>query len=79
MIGSGGFSIGQAGELDDRYQVLVRSSFVLSVAAMRVAETSRELSLFLDLAADVAAVKPVLETNFILDAKEIEFDGVADK
>ena len=42
-------------------------------------ETSRELSSFLDLAADVAAVKPVLETNFILDAKEIEFDGVADK
>ena len=45
---------------------------------MRVAETSRELSSFLDLAADVAADKPVVVTKFILDAKEIEFDGVAD-
>ena len=36
-------------------------------------ETSRELSSFLDLAANVAADK-----QFILDAKDIEFDGVAD-
>jgi len=59
------------------YPVLVRPSFVLSGAAMRVAETSRELSAFLELAADVADDKPVVVTKFIMDAKEIEFDAVA--
>ena len=41
-------------------------------------KTSRKVSSFLDLAADVAADKPVVVTKFILDAKENEFDGVAD-
>ena len=62
---------------DVGYPVLVRPSFVLSGAAMRVAETSAELSAFLELAADVADDKPVVVTKFILDAKEIEFDAIA--
>lgn len=59
------------------FPVLVRPSFVLSGAAMRVASDESELRNFLDLAADVADDKPVVVTKFILGAKEIEFDGVA--
>jgi len=59
------------------FPVLVRPSFVLSGAAMRVAINKTQLENFLDLAAVVAADKPVVVTKFILDAKEIEFDAVA--
>lgn len=59
------------------YPVLVRPSFVLSGAAMRVAATQTQLSNFLDLAADVGNDKPVVVTKFIVNAKEIEFDAVA--
>jgi len=59
------------------FPVLVRPSFVLSGAAMRVASDETQLCNFLDLAADVAADKPVVVTKFILNAKEIEFDAVA--
>lgn len=61
------------------YPVLVRPSFVLSGAAMRVASNEEQLKNFLDLAADVADDKPVVVTKFILGAKEIEFDAVANK
>ncbi|GMI41817.1 hypothetical protein TeGR_g2189, partial [Tetraparma gracilis] len=60
------------------FPVLVRPSFVLSGAAMRVATTEEQLRNFLGLAADIAADKPVVVTKFILGAKEIEFDAVAD-
>mmetsp|Transcript_1021 Transcript_1021/g.2283 ORF Transcript_1021/g.2283 Transcript_1021/m.2283 type:complete len:1535 (+) Transcript_1021:154-4758(+) len=59
------------------YPVLVRPSFVLSGAAMRVASDETQLQNYLGLAADVAADKPVVVTKFILGAKEIEFDAVA--
>ena len=59
------------------FPVLVRPSFVLSGAAMRVASDETQLRNFLGLAADVADDKPVVVTKFILGAKEIEFDGVA--
>ena len=59
------------------YPVLVRPSFVLSGAAMRVASDGTQLRNFLSLAADIAADKPVVVTKFILGAKEIEFDAVA--
>merc|ERR1719491_1490929 len=59
------------------FPVLVRPSFVLSGAAMRVASDETQLRNFLGLAADVAADKPVVVTKFILGAKEIEFDAVA--
>jgi carbamoylphosphate synthase large subunit/anthranilate/para-aminobenzoate synthase component II len=61
------------------FPVLVRPSFVLSGAAMRVALNEEQLNNFLDLAADVADDKPVVVTKFILGAKEIEFDAVANK
>ena len=59
------------------FPVLVRPSFVLSGAAMRVAANESQLRNFLDLAADVAADKPVVVTKFIVNAKEIEFDAIA--
>jgi carbamoyl-phosphate synthase large subunit len=62
-----------------KFPVLVRPSFVLSGAAMRVASDETQLRNFLDLAADVGNDKPVVVTKFILNAKEIEFDAVASK
>jgi carbamoyl-phosphate synthase large subunit len=59
------------------FPVLVRPSFVLSGASMRVAADETQLRNFLMLAADVGNDKPVVVTKFILDAKEIEFDAVA--
>jgi carbamoyl-phosphate synthase/aspartate carbamoyltransferase len=61
------------------FPVLVRPSFVLSGAAMRVAVNEIQLRNFLGIAADVAADKPVVVTKFIVNAKEIEFDAVANK
>ncbi len=61
------------------FPVLVRPSYVLSGAAMRVAADETQLRNFLDLAAEVAADKPVVVTKFVVNAKEIEFDAVANK
>jgi MGS-like domain/Carbamoyl-phosphate synthase L chain, ATP binding domain len=46
---------------------------------MRVAADEAQLRNFLDLAADVGNDKPVVVTKFILNAKEIEFDAIANK
>jgi carbamoyl-phosphate synthase large subunit len=59
------------------YPCLVRPSFVLSGAAMAVASTKAELERFLINAGEVAQDKPIVISKFILNAKEIEFDGVA--
>jgi len=61
------------------FPVLVRPSFVLSGAAMRVAADESQLRNFLDLAAEVGNDKPVVVSKFIVNAKEIEFDAVANK
>ncbi|KAL7556855.1 hypothetical protein ACA910_016326 [Epithemia clementina (nom. ined.)] len=61
------------------FPVLVRPSFVLSGAAMRVAADESQLRNFLDIAAEVGNDKPVVVSKFILNAKEIEFDAVANK
>lgn len=60
------------------YPVLIRPSYVLSGAAMNVATSKEELSIFLDLAAKVSKENPVVITKFILSAREIECDGVSD-
>lgn len=61
------------------YPVLVRPSYVLSGAAMNVCSNDEELVNFLQLAADVSKKYPVVVSEFIENAKEIEFDAVADK
>jgi carbamoyl-phosphate synthase large subunit len=59
------------------YPVLVRPSYVLSGAAMKVAYDGEELEEFLRVAASVSDEQAVVITKFIPNAKEIEFDGVA--
>jgi carbamoyl-phosphate synthase/aspartate carbamoyltransferase len=59
------------------YPVLVRPSYVLSGAAMRVAWNSVELREFLVNAAEVSTDYPVVVSKFIQGAKEVEFDAVA--
>ncbi|MCB9249939.1 MAG: carbamoyl-phosphate synthase (glutamine-hydrolyzing) large subunit [Ignavibacteriales bacterium] len=61
------------------YPVLVRPSYVLSGAAMNVVSNESELEHFLQLAADVSKQHPVVVSEFIENAKEIEIDAVADK
>ncbi|MCI1779749.1 MAG: carbamoyl-phosphate synthase (glutamine-hydrolyzing) large subunit [Bacteroidales bacterium] len=61
------------------YPVLVRPSYVLSGAAMNVCSNNNELEEFLKLAANVSKRHPVVVSEFIQNAKEIEFDAVAQK
>jgi carbamoyl-phosphate synthase large subunit len=61
------------------FPVLVRPSYVLSGAAMNVVSNKGELSHFLDLAAQVSKQYPVVVSEFIENAKEIEIDAVASK
>ena len=59
------------------FPVLVRPSYVLSGAAMNVVSNRDELDHFLKLAADVSKKHPVVVSEFIQHAKEIEIDAVA--
>jgi len=59
------------------FPVLVRPSYVLSGAAMNVCSNTEELHRFLRLAANVSKKHPVVVTEFIQEAKEIEMDAVA--
>ena len=59
------------------YPVLVRPSYVLSGAAMNVCSNDDELERFLRLAANVSHEHPVVVSSFIQNAKEIEWDSVA--
>ena len=61
------------------YPVLIRPSYVLSGAAMNVVSNKQELEHFLKIAAKVSKKHPVVVTEFIEQAKEIEIDAVADK
>jgi carbamoyl-phosphate synthase large subunit len=59
------------------FPVLVRPSYVLSGAAMNVVSNRSELSHFLELASQVSKQHPVVVSEFIENAKEIEIDAVA--
>lgn len=60
------------------FPVLVRPSYVLSGAAMNVCSNIHELELFLKLATNISRKHPVVVSEFIEYAKEIEIDAVAD-
>jgi carbamoyl-phosphate synthase large subunit len=64
---------------DVGYPVLVRPSYILSGAAMNVAKDDKDLEEYLKQASLVSPEYPVVISKFILDAKELEIDGVADK
>ena len=61
------------------FPVLVRPSYVLSGAAMNVCSNRIELERFLQLAANVSQKHPVVVSEFIENAKEIEIDAVANQ
>ncbi len=59
------------------FPVLIRPSYVLSGAAMRVAYDRVSLEQSLAMAVDISADHPVVVSEFLLGAREIELDGVA--
>ncbi|MBM4171560.1 MAG: carbamoyl-phosphate synthase (glutamine-hydrolyzing) large subunit [Ignavibacteria bacterium] len=59
------------------YPVLVRPSYVLSGAAMAIATDDIELTRFLQKAVDISPEHPVVISKFLVNAKELEFDAVA--
>jgi carbamoyl-phosphate synthase large subunit len=61
------------------FPVLIRPSYVLAGAAMNVVSNKNELEYFLSLAANVSKKYPVVVSEFIQNAKEIEIDAVAKK
>lgn len=60
------------------YPVIIRPSYVLSGAAMRVARTEEELVNYIKLAAMVSPEHPVVISRFMENAKEVEVDAVGD-
>ena len=61
------------------FPVLIRPSYVLSGAAMNVVSNFDQLDHFLKMAAEVSKAYPVVVSEFIEQAKEIEVDAVADQ
>lgn len=59
------------------YPVLVRPSYVLSGAAMNVCTSDDQLENFLTMAASVSKKHPVVVSQFLEHAKEVEMDAVA--
>ena len=59
------------------FPVLIRPSYVLSGAAMNVCYDTEQMHRFLDTAAKVSKEYPVVVSEFLQNAKEIEFDAVA--
>ncbi len=60
------------------YPALVRPSYVLSGAAMAVASNDVELTSYLAHAAKVSPEHPIVISKYLRNAKEIEFDAIAD-
>ncbi|WP_199733886.1 carbamoyl-phosphate synthase (glutamine-hydrolyzing) large subunit [Alloprevotella sp. OH1205_COT-284] len=59
------------------FPVLVRPSYVLSGAAMNVCHNQEDLERFLTMAANVSKKHPVVVSQFLQNAKEVEMDAVA--
>jgi carbamoyl-phosphate synthase large subunit len=59
------------------YPVLIRPSYVLSGGAMNVVRTEEEMEQYLLEATRLSADHPTVISQFIMNAKELEIDGVA--
>jgi carbamoyl-phosphate synthase large subunit len=59
------------------YPVLIRPSYVLSGAAMRIVYDNKQLEEYLGTASIISAEHPAVISKFYTNTKEIEFDGVA--
>ncbi|HZW55152.1 MAG TPA: carbamoyl-phosphate synthase (glutamine-hydrolyzing) large subunit [Nitrososphaerales archaeon] len=62
----------------ENYPVILRPSYVLSGAAMKVIWTERDLERYLKGAAEVSPDHPLVISKFIQNAKEAEIDAVSD-
>ncbi len=62
----------------DHYPLILRPSYVLSGAAMRVIWSENQLQNFLEEAAEVSPDHPLVISKFIQNAKEAEVDAVSD-
>lgn len=60
------------------YPVLVRPSYVLSGAAMNLCYNPIELKRFIEKATNINKKYPVTISKYMVNAREIEFDGVAE-
>jgi len=60
------------------YPVLIRPSYVLSGSAMNVAFDKSQLEDYLKKATEVSQEHPVVISKFMLNAREVEVDGVCD-
>ena len=63
---------------DVGYPVIVRPSYVLSGAAMRVVWSRDELGAYVAEAADLSPDRPVVISKFMMGALEVDVDGVCD-
>ena len=61
------------------YPVIIRPSYVLSGASMRIAHNRRELIEYVEMATKVSKEHPVVVSKFIEGAKEVEVDAVSDE
>ncbi len=60
------------------YPVMIRPSYVLSGAAMRIAKNQDDLEKYIMTAADVSKEHPVVISKFVSGAKEVEVDAASD-
>ncbi len=63
---------------DVQYPILVRPSYVLSGAAMKVVWDEKQLNHYLTEASNISPEYPVVISKFISDALEVEVDAVSD-
>ncbi|MDP2638809.1 MAG: ATP-grasp domain-containing protein, partial [Candidatus Azambacteria bacterium] len=61
------------------YPILVRPSYVLSGAAMNLCYNPIELKHFIEKATNINKKHPVTISKYMVNAREIEFDGVAER
>ena len=64
--------------IDVSYPVIVRPSYVLSGAAMKVVWSQEELKKYVNVATKVSPDHPVVISKFMLNSLEIDVDGVSD-
>jgi len=62
----------------DNFPVILRPSYVLSGAAMRVIWSEKQMEMFLREASEVSPDHPLVISKFIQNAKEAEVDAVSD-
>ena len=77
---SGVKNLGDAKKFAERicYPVLIRPSYVLSGAAMKVAFDEKQLTDYIEQAARISRDYPVVISKFLSGAREVEVDGVCD-